>query len=295
MTLAEKVGQMTQAERAGARRTGRHRDLRPRLGALRRRLDADAEHARRAGPTWSTASRPRRWPTPLQIPMIYGVDAVHGHNNVLGATLFPHNIGLGATRDPALVEQEGAITAIETQATGVPWAFAPCLCVARDERWGRTYESFGEDPALVDQMETIIDGLQGDGAARTTACSPPPSTSRATAARPTARRRPARYTIDQGVTPSRRRSSTRSTCRRSPRPCKRGVGSVMPSYSSVQITGKDGAAMKMHANGDLITDWLKSSTGFDGFVITDWQAHRPDRPGDYKSDVKARRSTPAST
>src|SRR5262249_36317262 len=76
-------------------------------------------------------------------------------------TVFPHNIGLGATRDPRLVEQIGHVTAIETRASGVPWAFAPCICVARDDRWGRTYESFGESPKLVESMETAIDGLQG--------------------------------------------------------------------------------------------------------------------------------------
>ena len=87
--------------------------------------------------------------TRLGIPLIYGVDSVHGHGNLLGATVFPHNIGLGATRDPALVERIEHITAEETRASGPQWAFAPCVCVARDDRWGRTYESFGETPALV--------------------------------------------------------------------------------------------------------------------------------------------------
>src|SRR5678815_1602391 len=99
--------------------------------------------------------------TPLRIPMIYGADAVHGHNNVVGATIFPHNIGLGATRDPALVQQIGRATAEEVTGTGVQWDFAPCLCVARNDRWGRTYESFGELPELPTQMATIITGLQG--------------------------------------------------------------------------------------------------------------------------------------
>jgi len=101
--------------------------------------------------------------TPLQIPIIYGEDSVHGDNNLAGATVFPQNIGMGSTRDPALVQEDGVITATETRSTGVPWAFSPCLCVTRDERWGRSYESFGEDPALVEQMETIIKGLQGNG------------------------------------------------------------------------------------------------------------------------------------
>ena len=83
--------------------------------------------------------------TRLGIPIIYGVDAVHGHGNVFGATVFPHNIGLGATRDTALVREIGEATAAEVRATGIPWNFSPGVCVARDERWGRTYESFGED------------------------------------------------------------------------------------------------------------------------------------------------------
>ena len=84
--------------------------------------------------------------TRFQIPLIYGVDAVHGHNNVVGATIMPHNIGIGATRDPALAEQDGAVTAAEVRATGIPWDFAPCLCVTRDERWGRSYESLRRGP-----------------------------------------------------------------------------------------------------------------------------------------------------
>ena len=84
--------------------------------------------------------------TRLGIPMIYGIDAVHGTGNVYGATLFPHNEGMGATRDPALVKQRGEITAQEVRATGIPWDFAPCLCVTRDERWGRSYESLRRGP-----------------------------------------------------------------------------------------------------------------------------------------------------
>ena len=87
--------------------------------------------------------------TRLRIPLIYGVDAVHGNNNVLGAVIFPHNIGLGATRDPALVRRIAEITAEETRAVGANWAFAPCVCVPQDIRWGRTYEGFSEDPELV--------------------------------------------------------------------------------------------------------------------------------------------------
>ena len=133
----------------GRRRPAADRQLAARLAAVRRRLGADAQHP--AG--WADmvdGFQARRWPRRCGIPIIYGVDAVHGHNNVVGATIFPHNIGLGATRDPALVERIGRATAEEVRATGIDWDFAPCLCVARNDRWGRTYESFGEDPALVD-------------------------------------------------------------------------------------------------------------------------------------------------
>ena len=98
--------------------------------------------------------------TRLHIPILYGIDTVHGDGNMDGATVFPHNIGLGATRDPALVRDIEHVAAEETRTTGPQWAFAPCICVARDDRWGRTYESFGEDPGLVARMETAIDGFQ---------------------------------------------------------------------------------------------------------------------------------------
>src|SRR5262245_5477949 len=99
--------------------------------------------------------------TPLGIPMIHGVDAVHGHNNVRGATIFPHNIGLGASRDADLVQRIGRATAEEVSGTGIDWTFAPCLCVARNDRWGRTYESYGEVPEIGSALTTIITGLQG--------------------------------------------------------------------------------------------------------------------------------------
>jgi beta-glucosidase len=100
--------------------------------------------------------------TRLGIPMIYGIDAVHGHNNVYKATIFPHNVGMGATRDPELVQRVGAATALEVRATGIPYVFAPCIAVCRDPRWGRCYESYSEDPKIVQEMTSIISGLQGD-------------------------------------------------------------------------------------------------------------------------------------
>nr|GMD61642.1 lysosomal beta glucosidase-like [Ipomoea batatas] len=100
--------------------------------------------------------------TRLGIPIIYGIDAVHGNNNVYKATIFPHNVGLGVTRDPELVKRIGAATALEVRATGVNYAFAPCIAVCRDPRWGRCYESYSEDHKIVQMMTEIIPGLQGD-------------------------------------------------------------------------------------------------------------------------------------
>src|SRR5262249_37697317 len=100
--------------------------------------------------------------TRLKIPLLYGIDAVHGHNNVVGAVIFPHQIALGATRNTALVEEAARITAQEVLGTGMHWAFAPCLAVARDIRWGRTYESFSTDPELAAELGVAaLRGLQG--------------------------------------------------------------------------------------------------------------------------------------
>src|SRR3954469_10180395 len=161
MTLAEKVGQMTQAERAAV--TGDPTQISTlALGSLLS-----------GGGSVPTPNTPEAWAdmvggfqrealkSRLHIPLIYGVDSVHGHGNLYGATVFPHNIGLGATRDARLVAEVEHITAEETRTTGPQWAFAPCICAARDDRWGRTYESFSEDPRLVERMETAIEGLQG--------------------------------------------------------------------------------------------------------------------------------------
>src|SRR5690242_6057289 len=98
--------------------------------------------------------------TRLQIPMIYGADVVQRHNNLTGALLSPHNVGIGAAHDPPLGVSQGAVSAAERKATGVPSAFSPCLSVSRDERWGRAYESYGEDPAVVIANEGVIDGFQ---------------------------------------------------------------------------------------------------------------------------------------
>ncbi len=163
MTLEEKVGQMTQAERQAATDDP---NLITDLGLGSILSGGGSVPANNTPAGWVemvNGFQEQALSTRLGIPIIYGVDAVHGHGNVFGATVFPHNIGLGGTWDPNLVRRIGEATAEEVRATGIPWNFSPCVCVARDERWGRTYESFGEDPALVRRMSTIIAGLQGNG------------------------------------------------------------------------------------------------------------------------------------
>jgi beta-glucosidase len=227
--------------------------------------------------------------TRLGIPLIYGVDSVHGHGNLVGATVFPHNIGLGATRDPRLVERIAHVTASETRATGPQWIFGPCVCVARDLRWGRTYESYSEDPGLVIKMATAVDGLQGPHARELDE----PDRALATAKHYAGDgdteygTGSGDYPIDQGVTVTSRRDFARIDL--APYVAAVGrhdVGSVMPSFSSVDWT-EDGVGdpLKMHAHRELITGTLKGRLGFDGFVISDWEGiHQI--PGDYATQVR---------
>ncbi len=279
MTQAEKIGQMTEVERGAFTNPADIATFR--FGSILS-----------GGGSVPASNTPQGWAdmidgfqsqamsTPLQIPIIYGADEVHGHNNVYGATLFPHNTGMGATRDPALAQQEGEVTAAESKATGVPWAFAPCVCVSRDERWGRSYESFGEDPALVERMETFITGLQ-DGGVLATAKHfvGDGDTTYGTSTNGS-------YKIDQGITQVSRAHLDQIDLPPFAEAVKRGVGSVMPSYSSLDLTDDGlGNPLKMHANGDLITGWLKQQQGFDGFVISDYAGIDQIGP-DYQQDVK---------
>jgi beta-glucosidase len=282
MSLADKVGQMTQAERLALDEPD---DIAAyRLGSLLS-----------GGGSVPKANTPAGWAdmiddfqlrakqTSLQIPLIYGVDAVHGHNNVVGATLFPHNIGLGATRDPALVRKVGAATASEVRATGVAWDFSPCLCVAREDRWGRTYESFGEDPALVSAMATIVDGYEGDDLKKNTSVLSTLKHWVGDGGTTFGSSTTGSYTVDQGVTKMTEAELWRTQIDPYKAGIKAGSGSVMPSYSSVDF-GDGKGPLKMHAHKYLITDVLKKKLGFTGFVISDWQAI-DQIPGDYRSDI----------
>lgn len=292
MTLADKVGQMTQAERSDV-------DADPSLIATWRLGSVLS-----GGGSVPTDNSVTGWAdmvdryqaaalqTPLHIPILYGVDSVHGHGNMLGATVFPHNIGLGASRDPQLVEQVEHVTAIETRASGPQWVFAPCLCVARDDRWGRTYESFGEDPSLVAMMETAIDGFQGapgqlDRPDHVLATAKHFAGDGLTSYDAT-KALGGGYPIDQGIDQVSQADFARlALAPYIPAIKRHDVQSVMPSFSSVDFTNDGlGNPVKMSADKDLITGWLKQQQHFDGMVVSDWQAIRQ-LPGTYSEQVAA--------
>jgi beta-glucosidase len=197
--------------------------------------------------------------TRLKIPLIYGIDAVHGHNNIDGAVIFPHNIGMGAAHDPQLVEREERVTAEEIAGTGIRWAFAPCIAVAQDERWGRTYESYGENTELVSELGVAaVHGFQGD------ALSSDPTCVLACAKH---------YIGDGGTKDGKDQGNTvcdEATLRKLYLPPYRdavnaGVGSIMVSYSSWNDD-------KMSGQKYLLTDVLKKKLGFKGFLVSDWAA-----------------------
>ncbi|MGW3017191.1 glycoside hydrolase family 3 N-terminal domain-containing protein [Streptomyces longwoodensis] len=257
MSLDDKLGQMTQIEKDALVPQS---DLATyRIGSVLSGGDSTVSpnNAQTWADTYDSLQR-TALTTPLAIPMIYGIDAVHGHNAVRGATLFPHNIGLGATRDPALVQDVGHAVAEEVSGTGIDWDFAPCLCVARNDRWGRTYESFGETPELPSAMTTFITGLQGQ------ALGAGPASVLATAKH---------YIGDGGTSGGVDQGDTQvseAELRAVHLPpfkeaVRRGVGAVMLSYSSWN-------GVRSHANKYLVTDVLKGELGFGGFVVSDWAA-----------------------
>jgi beta-glucosidase len=279
MTLADKVGQMTQAERANVY-DDPTQIATLRLGSV---LSGGGSTPPQNTPTaWTDMVddfQRQALSTPLQIPMIYGIDSVHGNGNLYGATVFPHNIGLGATRDPALVRAAAHITAAETRAIGIPWTFAPCLCVVRDDRWGRTYESFGESPDLAQIMgNAAIAGFQGRRASRLDESDRVLATAKHFAGDGHTTygtgEGGGEFTIDQGTTIVSRAEFERVDLAPFAAAVKRQkVGSIMPSYSSVDFTDDGvGNPVKMHQNAQLLTGWLKEKQGFDGFLIGDYDA-----------------------
>lgn len=199
----------------------------------------------------------------VAIPIIWGTDAVHGHNNIVGATLFPHNIALGAMRDPDLIRQIGAATAAEIAVTGIDWSFAPTLAVVRDDRWGRTYESYSENPAVVQSYAgAMVDGLQGVPA------SPDFLSEKHVIA--TAKHFLADGGTSNGVDRGNADISEEELVAIHNAgyvsALEEGAQTVMASFSSWHD-------IKMHGNKYLLTDVLKGRMGFDGLVVGDWSGH----------------------
>jgi beta-glucosidase len=268
MTIDEKIGQMTQADMKALQDGKEVHDFL--LGSVLSGADSLPKPNEPA--TWVEMYdrlQSQALATRLGIPMLYGIDAVHGHGAVKGSTIFPHNIGMGATHDPAIVEAAARVTAREIAGTGLDWNFAPCLAVARDERWGRTYESYGEDPELVATLgAAAVRGFEQatDG----------------TAILATAKH----FLADGGTQGGKDQGDaiiSEDDLRRIHLPgyvvaIKAGVGSVMVSYSSWN-------GQFMHGNKHLITDVLKGELAFGGFVVSDWQAIDRMAPGDYSQAI----------
>jgi beta-glucosidase len=269
MTLEEKIGQMTQAEQNALVDVS---DIEKYfLGSLLSGGSSDpkAGNSLEAWTEMYDGYQKRALKTRLAIPILFGIDAVHGHNNVLGAVVFPHNIGLGCTRNPALVEKAARVTAEEVRATGINWSFAPCIAVPRDERWGRTYEGFGETAELAESLgAAAVRGLQrndlnnplgvlacakhfvGDGGTLMGTGNP---------------NRNQQRMLDQGDT-----RVSEAELRRIHLPgyisaIKAGAGSIMVSYSSWN-------GMKLSGSKKLLTEILKQELGFQGFLISDYRA-----------------------
>jgi beta-glucosidase len=262
MTLDEKLGQMTLVEK-DALEEG---DLaRLSIGAV---LSGGGGAPR--------VNSPERWAdmvdgfqdeaatSRLGVPVLYGVDAVHGHNNVVGATIFPHNIGLGAAGDPQLVHAIGAATAVEMLATGIPWNYAPVVAVPQDIRWGRTYEAYAADVEVVTELATaFLEGLQSIEGPLRVVGTPKHFVADGAAEWDTAT--VGDHRIDQGDA-----SITEEELRTTHLPpyvaaVEAGARTVMASYSSWQ-------GQKVHGRGDLLTDLLKDELGFDGLLVSDWGA-----------------------
>jgi beta-glucosidase len=270
MTLEEKIGQMTQAEQDALKDVN---DIQKYfLGSLLSGGGSDpkAGNSLNAWTDMYDRYQAHALKTRLAIPIIYGVDAVHGHNNVLGAVNFPHNIGLGCTRNPKLVESAARVTAEEVRATGINWTFAPCVTVPRDERWGRTYEGFSEDPELVRILgEAAVRGLQRNDLSdplSVLACAKHFIGDGGTAMGTATFLNPDKKALlDQGDTRLSEAELRRIHLQGYHSTVKAGVGSIMPSYSSWN-------GVKVSGIKSLLTDMLKDELGFQGFLISDYKA-----------------------
>ena len=269
MTIDEKIGQMVQVDSAALKDKG---DVKKYfLGSVL--SGGGSDPADNSPATWKKFAdefQAQALQTRLKIPLLYGIDAVHGNNNVDGAVIFPHHVGLGATHDAKLVERAERVTAAEVAGIGIRWAFAPCIAVSQDTRWGRSYESYGSSPELVGELgAAAVRGLQGDelGKNSVLACAK-------------------HFAGDGGTTNGKDQGDTacdEATFRKTfiapyEPSIKAGVGSIMVSFNSWN-------GVKMHGNQYLLTDVLKGEMGFKGFLVSDWAAI--DQLGaDYKADIE---------
>jgi len=267
MTIEEKVGQVIQADQE---KVTPDEARRYHLGSVLVGGDSEPGGRYNASPAEWLALADRFHAASVDasdggqvIPVLLGIDAVHGHNNVVGATIFPHNIALGAANDPSLVRRIGEATALELRSTGFEWTFAPTLAVPRNDRWGRTYEGYSESPDLVARYAAAaVEGLQG---VHGTPGFLDPAHVLATAKH---------FIGDGGTANGRDTGNTRVSEAELrdihgagyPPALKAGVQTLMASFSSWN-------GMKMHGNGSLLTDVLKQRMGFDGLVVGDWNAH----------------------
>jgi beta-glucosidase len=283
MTLEEKIGQMVQAEQNALKDIG---DIEKYfLGSLLSGGSSDPKTGNGLE-DWTDLydllqSRTRN--TRLGVPLLYGIDAVHGHNNVLNAVIFPHNVGLGCTRNPALVERAARVTAEEVRATGINWTFAPCVTVPRDERWGRTYEGFGESPDLARQLGgAAVRGFQGNDLSSplsVLACAKhfvgDGGTTFGTGL-PVGN--PKMRILDRGDTRISEQELRDIHMQGYVSAISAGVGSIMPSYNSWN-------GVKCSGSKRLLTEILKRELGFQGFLISDYYAI-DEMPGDYKTQIE---------
>ncbi|WP_068546948.1 glycoside hydrolase family 3 protein [Thalassotalea crassostreae] len=196
------------------------------------------------------------------IPTMWGTDAVHGHNNVIGATLFPHNIGLGAANNPQLIEEIAHITATEVMVTGIDWVFAPTVAVVRDDRWGRTYEGYSEDPEIVREYSAaIVKGLQGHANKNFLGDDRVISTIK-------------HFIGDGGTVDGDDQGNNISSEQELFDIHAQGyVGGLKAGSQSVMASFNSWNGEKVHGSKYLLTDVLKTKMGFDGFVVGDWNGH----------------------
>ncbi len=283
MTLEEKVGQMTQAERSKVKVNGHIAKYA--LGSLLS-----------GGGSAPYPNTPENWcdmydkfqkeaveNTRLGIPLIYGIDAVHGHNNASGATIFPHNIGLGSIRnDEGLAKEIAIITAKEISATGIDWTFSPCVAIPQDYRWGRTYEGFSQDPKIVAELgKLMVEGYQSDisTAKRISACAKHFLADGATNYGTGETGDRTEGIIDRGDVTLSMDEIKETHMQGYITAIDAGVLTVMISFSSIN-------GVKCHENKELVTDLLKEELAFEGLVVSDWEAIQQ-LDGSYTEQVKA--------